>query len=158
MPSCPTPSFRRPHTGGKPLQPILDSVNSKIAKLSGEYPRCCGSNQFRTAALCRAAWRSHRPDLARKTTTAESPHAPGHILLALERTLCDVPNRARNRIRVQAEQSRMPNRPFCSFFSTHKLKHCWVTRSGHRELPRKLPRFCSAGSELWRSLTNVISD
>jgi hypothetical protein len=34
----------------------------------------------------------------------------------------------------------------------------WVTQSEHRELPRKLPRFCAAGSELWRSLAIVISD
>jgi hypothetical protein len=45
-----------------------------------------------------------------------------------------------------------------SKFPDTQTRFSWVTQSGHRELPRKLPRFFSAGSEHWRSLANVISD
>src|ERR1700692_2999081 len=41
-------------------------------------------------------------------------------------------------------------------FSNTETQFPWVTQSRHGELPRKLPRFCAAGSELWRSLANVI--
>jgi hypothetical protein len=55
-----------------------------------------------------------------------------------------------NRVRLSAS--------FFANFADTQTQFSWVTQSGHRELPRKLPRFCAAGSELCRSSANVISD
>src|SRR6266404_4274744 len=78
------------------------------------------------------------------------------------RTRADVSGRSNSGREIEFRSSKAiacdQMRAFFGQFPDTQAQFSWVTQSRRRELPRKLPRFCAAGSELCRSLANVISD
>jgi len=114
-----------------------------------------GRNAPKTGHSKRAC---NRLPLARKTTTAESPHARSTSCSYSSGRFGKFEFGAGNRIQVRARQSRVTKCQLFNRFPDAQTQFSWVTQSEHRELPRKLPRFCAAGGELCRSLANVIPD